>query len=116
VVCDQISYEMFRSVLRTDRLGEDVLLAGRAFTSCWSQRILTAHVSSFAGVKILWKSTRPRLTYGYLWIHTSGLAYLYGDGPFSRLTRGTTIKLLTDDWQSSIGERLLSAEAPIQEY
>jgi len=33
VVCDQISYEMFRSILRTDRLGEDVLLAGRAFTS-----------------------------------------------------------------------------------
>ena len=33
VVCNPISYEMFRSILRTDRLGADVLLAGRAFTS-----------------------------------------------------------------------------------
>jgi len=33
VVCDPISCKMFRSTSRTDRLGEDVLLAGRAFTS-----------------------------------------------------------------------------------
>jgi len=33
VRCRRIFHEMFRSFLRTDRLGEDVFLAGRASTS-----------------------------------------------------------------------------------
>lgn len=113
---DRISHEMFRSILRTDHLGEDVLLTWSCLRAekKESTQPLTAHVSSFAGLRVLSKGTRSRLTSIYLRIHTSGLAYLHG--PFTRLPRRTTIELPTDDWQLFIGERLISAEAPIQEH